>query len=203
MPNWMSNTMTVTGDAEELARFIVAAEGKDSLLSFQKLYPCPEELLNQSADSIHDIGYEVFFDHGDAWIRIAKYPWVIEKGILIEELDREGFRKKFKAKFKSSGYYEAGAETNKMIKKYGYKNWYDWKNAKWGVKWDTWDAKRHIFSTECVRYDYETPWSPPSTLFETVSKEYPELTFHFECNDEGYDGNEPEFIFDIQNGMMT
>ena len=197
----MSNTMTVTGDAEELARFIVAAEGKDSLLSFQKLYPCPEELLNQSADSIHDIGYEVFFDHGDAWIRIAKYPWVIEKGILIEELDREGFRKKFKAKFKSSGYYEAGAETDKIIRKYGYRNWYDWQNDRWGCKWGASEVKRHICSPDCVRYDYETPWSPPSILFETVSEQYPELTFHFECNDEGDETG--SIIFDIQNGVMA
>lgn len=199
----MSNTMTVTGDAVELNRFISAAEvDNKNPLSFQKLYPCPEELLNQSADSIHDIGYEVFFEPGDAWIRIAKYPWVIEKGLTVD-LGRKLFQKCFKEKFKDSGYYEAGAETDRMIRTYGYRNWYDWKNAQWGCKWDTFDAERHIFNTECVRYDYETPWSPPTTLFEKVSKEYPGLTFHFECNDETYDGVEPEFIFDIRDGIMT
>jgi hypothetical protein len=203
MPNWMSNTMTVTGDADELTQFVTAAEkNKESLLSFQKLYPCPEELLNQSADSIHDIGYEVFFDPSNEWERIAKYPWVIEKGLSVD-LGRKLFQKCFKEKFKDSGYYEAGVETEKMIRKYGYKNWYDWRNANWGTKWDTKDVTRHIFSSVCIRYDYETPWSPPSALFETISKQYPGLRFHFECNDEGYDGDEPEFIFDIQNGMMT
>jgi hypothetical protein len=202
MPNWMSNTMTVTGQAEELDRFIVAAKDNDNPLSFQKLYPCPEELLNQSADSIHDIGYEVFFEPGDAWMRIAKYPWVLKEELTVY-MGRDQFKKEFKKKFADRGYYEAGAETNKMIRKYGYRNWYDWKNAKWGVKWDACEVKHRVSSPECARYDYDTPWCPPSTLFETVSKEYPGLTFHFECNDEGYEGDEPEFVFDIQNGMMT
>jgi hypothetical protein len=198
MPNWMSNVMTVTGQVEELDRFVADAEDEESLLSFQKLYPCPEELLNQSADSIHDIGYEVFFDPSDRWLLIAKYPWVLEKEITSDS-GRVHFRKQFKERFKDCGYYEAGAETDRMIRRYGYSNWYDWKNANWGCKWSAREVMRHAISQGSIQYNYETPWSPPSTLFETISKEYPGLVFHFECNDE--DGT--EFSFDIQNGMMT
>lgn len=41
MPNWCENTMTINGDAKDIARFKKLAKAKDTDLSLAKLYPEP------------------------------------------------------------------------------------------------------------------------------------------------------------------
>ena len=55
MPNWCSNSMTVTGKKEHLIEFVEKSKGKVrngediSVLSIEKLYPTPAELLAVSS----------------------------------------------------------------------------------------------------------------------------------------------------------
>lgn len=51
MPNHTSTLLTVTGPNKEIESFMKKAAGKDSVLSFQSLYPLPSELVGSRAPS--------------------------------------------------------------------------------------------------------------------------------------------------------
>lgn len=42
MPNWCENTLTITGDAKQLEKFIKKAKTKKTALSLAKIYPEPD-----------------------------------------------------------------------------------------------------------------------------------------------------------------
>jgi hypothetical protein len=68
--------------------------------------------------------------------------------------------------------------------RYGYDNWYDWRNANWGVKWDTSDP--HIYSDgEVFGVTFDSPWCPPITWLDKVAKLYPDLKFKLLYMEEG------------------
>lgn len=55
------------------------------------------------------------------------------------------------------------------IKKFGYKNWYDWQVANWGTKWDICDA---VVEAQDEGYaatlSFDTAWSPPIGAYEKL-----------------------------------
>lgn len=63
--------------------------------------------------------------------------------------------------------------------KHGFKDWYDWNNAKWGSKWG--DYESHITTntdTELV-LEFTTAWSPIINGLVKVSEQYPLLDFTY------------------------
>lgn len=66
-----------------------------------------------------------------------------------------------------------------LIKKYGATNWYDWRIANWGVKWnlgsDT-DAWTHD-QREFAYINFDTAWAPPFELIARASEKYPGIEF--------------------------
>lgn len=50
------------------------------------------------------------------------------------------------------------------IAKYGFKNWYDFSNAKWGTKWDV-DLDQSCLSGDTIIMTEETAWSPPIEFY--------------------------------------
>jgi len=75
-------------------------------------------------------------------------------------------------------------KSKELIKKYGAKNWYDWKIQNWGVKWD---VKAELVSEEdgYLEYVFDSPWSPPLEWLETVAKLYKTLFFRLKYEEEG------------------
>ena len=67
-----------------------------------------------------------------------------------------------------------------LIKRFGYDNWYDWRCANYGTKWD---ADSENYGDDHVYF--ETAWSPPLPWLEKVAKDYPELTFRLDYSEEG------------------
>jgi len=67
----------------------------------------------------------------------------------------------------------------KLIKKYGVDNWYDWACKNWGTKWDAqvWSVKA---SDESLLYDFRSAWTPPIEWLKTVSKLFPKMLFKIE-----------------------
>jgi hypothetical protein len=62
---------------------------------------------------------------------------------------------------------EAKEQAN--IEKYGYKNWYDWKVANWGTKWDIGaDGFEAQDDDDGLILTFESAWSPPCGAYETL-----------------------------------
>lgn len=80
------------------------------------------------------------------------------------------------------------------LKKYGYKNWYDWANDVWGTKWDV-DADVLAEDDDYIEILFDSAWCPPIGVFNYINKAYPDLNvswFYHEpgCEIAGYLNNE-------------
>lgn len=71
------------------------------------------------------------------------------------------------------------AQQNLNLKYFGHKNWYDWKVANWGTKWDV-----GAEGNETVDLDGNTfgvgfcsAWSPPTSAYEKLA----EMGFHIKA----------------------
>jgi hypothetical protein len=55
------------------------------------------------------------------------------------------------------------------VKKFGFKNWYDWQVANWGTKWDICEAT--ITPSDdgySATLGFDTAWSPPIAAYEKL-----------------------------------
>lgn len=85
-----------------------------------------------------------------------------------------------------------------MKKKFGAKDWYDWKNRMWGIKWDVCADKQRDGKTT-VFYHFDSPWGPPIEGIYKISKLCPKLHFYLEYEEGGmaFAG-----IYDIKDGAI-
>jgi hypothetical protein len=92
-----------------------------------------------------------------------------------------------------SGFFGEGTEKQKEmdalykanIEKYGYPNWYDWCNDKWGTKWDARVDEYDDGDPSEVYVYFDTAWCPPAEFFKWFADEYPDANFSNEYSEEG------------------
>ena len=83
----------------------------------------------------------------------------------------------------TSGFYGEGTPKQKELekqqahnlKKYGYKDWYDWACAKWGTKWDV-DASVEYDDVDCIEIHFDSAWGPPEGVYKYIVNEFPDLS---------------------------
>jgi hypothetical protein len=69
-------------------------------------------------------------------------------------------------------------EQNKTnIKKFGYKDWYDWNCANYGSKWTDFDGVIDTYEAGLLEVVFVSAWSPIIQGMVHVSKEFPTLNF--------------------------
>jgi hypothetical protein len=123
MPNWCSNTATIShSNPKKIDRLVQAFTGKGLM---QEFYPCPQDLLDTRSGAYHE---------GD-----PEYAGHIQK-----QKDNEA--------------------------KYGYNDWYGWKVAHWGTKWDvTANSPTCVDRSPCgktVTLSFDSAWSPPVEFYD-------------------------------------
>ena len=66
------------------------------------------------------------------------------------------------------------------IKKYGYKNWYDFQVANWGTKWDV-DCSDVEVDDDGLGFSggFESAWSPPIQIAEALVEQGYEVTLYY------------------------
>mgnify|MGYP003616776585 CR=1 FL=1 len=65
---------------------------------------------------------------------------------------------------------------------WGSKDWYDWRLANWGVKWDV--NPNSCYEDESSFF-FQTPWGPPIGIFERLCERYPDFGFTMHYAEEG------------------
>jgi len=81
--------------------------------------------------------------------------------------------------------YEDQALAN--IKKYGYSDWYEWRHANWGTKWDAYDDYIGENLKDFVCMSFDTAWAPPIPYYEALAAKYPLLTIEVDYYESGCD----------------
>jgi len=79
---------------------------------------------------------------------------------------------------------------HELMLKWGASNWYDWRLNNWNTKWNAYDIE------ETEHYiQFQTAWSTPLAVIETLSLLFPENTFEVSFADEdlGYNCGSYEY----------
>lgn len=180
MPNHTANNFIITGPKDTVLAFIERAKDKnpDELelqlqeLSFNSLLPFPKELKGISSP-----------------VRIMTQDQIDE--VWAEWNERKSQDKL--GSFEKNGPFGLGLtreQSEELIAKYGECDWYSWCISNWGTKWNCYDVTEWSVhemkdGTASASIYYETAWSPVTTLWLTVSQEYPDCEFYHEFADEG------------------
>jgi len=73
---------------------------------------------------------------------------------------------------------------NANLKKYGYKNWYDWCVSEWGTKWNAGgsdnedmivDYDEDMDDTGIALFTFSSAWAPPVGVFQKLKELHPDL----------------------------
>ena len=165
MPNHTTSRLEITGDTNEIKRFVsMVDKGEDKHFDFGGVVCFPEELRNTSSPVILRSQEEI----DTIWAR-----WEANTDKKEFEKDRPfnlGITK----------------ETSDILNsKYGCDNWYSWNVTHWGTKWGAYDAGIWEVEDGFASITYTTAWNPATEFFINSSEQFPKLTFKHYFADEG------------------
>jgi len=175
MPNWVHNDMTITGPAEEIARFKQTCirpnywdDDEKPFFDFNELIPMPMVLEGTESSSVV----------GEALIALGRADLAPEW--LISALEKtETPRHEPDAKDLAKAQHSIMA-----FEQTGACNWYDWKCKNWGTKWNS--CRFSEGEDEEGRYaiSFDTAWSPPIPIWEKLGEMFPSLDIAISVGEE-------------------
>lgn len=173
MPNWVYNSVTVSGEKSALEAFAAKA-AKPVVLNVKGTNVKQEDGTNKyEAELFHEDTREEDFSF---WNFIAPVDEDLDyyTGIIVDP--------------KPDG-YEGWTPEQKMAHsmKFTGKDWYNWNITNWGVKWEAGEvsfAENLTSTTPSLDYSFNTAWSIPEAIFTALCEQHPELDFAFESEEE-------------------
>lgn len=180
MPNWVFNSLVVSGDKSELDKMVEQLNQP-----FVKHFP---EHKFENGDIVWVADEQRYDNPVFAFWNIVKptdlesyYATDVFKGSKnIEPNDSESFMKKFVRSMKDD------------------QDWYHWNCRNWGTKWDVSatngdqysDTRMEVPDDVSVMYHFNTAWSPVGKVLMKLSEQYPTLNFDYEYEEEqGWGGS--------------
>jgi hypothetical protein len=185
MPNHVTNRVTLFGKKSTIIILLAAIANKEEnkVIDFENIKKMPEVL--------HSVRCPV---------KIVT-PAQLKKELaeIKERLDKDphsilgathGITKKMQAEY---------------LKKYGACDWYDWSAKNWGTKWNAYSQSTTVDVPEGddesdieVQFMFDTAWSTPYEVLNTLSEQYPTVEVKVEYADEdcGYNCG----IYTLKNG---
>ena len=164
MPNWCFNRVTFSGTSGDIENLTAQLESDTSKFDFNNVVPMPEE-LRHNASPITAFKTKVEVDAYNAKSPFSGVGSNFEMGRAITH-----------AKHKA------------LLKKYGHAEWYHWSIENWGCKWNNGnDVQMDNFDNEhgYVQYGFETPWGPPTEIYEALRIMYPEVNISWFYDEPG------------------
>lgn len=69
---------------------------------------------------------------------------------------------------------DMGKSLLEIKEKYGFDNWYDWRIANWGTKWNACDTE---YDEESEQIKFDTAWSIPYPIITKIAQDNPTVNF--------------------------
>ncbi len=154
MPNWVRNKITFYGPQngiDELKQFVSTDE---SLFDFNRIFKTPDRLMCVPASED---------------IEACAIACLNAKNDDLNTCD-EYQRRNWGYDFQTLAAYGRTYEDNEIF--FGYKDWYSWRLANWGTKWNSVDASWE--GNECT---FNTAWSIPQQIYERLARTFPYIMF--------------------------
>lgn len=217
MPNYVQNCMTITGPVEEIDRFWNEhCDESVGPFSFNRIIPMPKMLMVQAGstssackelveklltlpaiptakEEFREIfGEKEWFEDLPGFMprtlnHLPEIPQYLLNGISSPETKEDAII--------------LGYTMIQNKKKYGYQDWYGWRNANWGTKWDAMERSIEQTSENEISICFQTAWSAPKPIYETLSVQYPKLQFEIQFADEDLGSNCG--TFKAENGILS
>ncbi len=176
MPNHVTTFVELQGAPEEKKKFFETYFSKDDegkeYFDFNKVIPEPEGM-----------GIELDLEVEDMIKNTMQLPVDSNPLLgLLQAANRAG----------TPGPDTLDEEKYKMFlqgldnyRKHGHIYWYDWRIAKWGTKWNSYDNQR----LGDTAFQFDTAWSHPEPVLIELSKQMPSLVFNAKYADEDTGSN--------------
>lgn len=189
MPNYVKNILTFTGDSQTIEKLFKTVKTKESDFDFNTIIPMPES-LNIESGSSSELSYDYICylkskKMSDNLTRLYQ-RYANQDEANKENLTDTGFEKYLQAQCFLN--ISLGKQVYENVKKYGYKDWYDWSRKVWGTKWNAMVAEK-INENEI---DFDTAWTAPFPVMMKLSAMFPTITIHHQWADEDIGANTGE-----------
>lgn len=159
MPNWVNNTMTVSGKEADLKTFMEKASKPYTTYHTDYRTGEPKEQTHSDCLSFMNFASP---ENLDAYYADAH-------GAKPEGYDEMSMEERMAHAMKFSG-----------------DGWYDWNVRNWGTKWDACNPGMNNENPADgeLMYYFDTAWSPAEGAYRQMVEQHPELHFHFRCVEE-------------------
>lgn len=172
MPNHVANRVQIDSRFEEIAEFMTDG---DRIFDFNKIIPMPASMDISCDGYSYPPITQSFRSSGDSIV------------VRVRELfsDNNDAPRAEEALTSYLGSVENYIRT-------GYSTWYDWCNANWGTKWNSYDCD--LSWTNGV-INFNTAWAGVPDLIRTLSLKFPDVIFSYgySSEDTGYEVGEMKF----------
>ena len=182
MPNWTFCKLKAPNSV--LKKYI----NDKNEFDFNLVIPCPEMYLDPYLISGGDEDLAIYWylsDHGKCTYDELPLPQKVKERYFtyfsmsyISRMDRPETAKE------SEALYERGSKYIYLADTYGYRDWYDWRCANWGTKWNAGDCE--IYTNGTVRFN--TAWAPPVPVIKKIFEDNPKTRIEFYWTNEDWDG---------------
>ena len=72
-----------------------------------------------------------------------------------------------------------------LVEKFGYSDWYSWRVNKWGTKWDVCESYIAQDDEDMFCVSFDSAWAPPTAWLEHIAPQFPELKFKLTYQEPG------------------
>lgn len=184
MANWIHNKITIESEDNSLLEKIEEElKGDNGSLDFNKVIPMPGTMNGEAGGPEGDrLKYFCLKTNTPLPKNLGKYHLYNMTKINGTAYDLKDYEKFLEShEPQKIGYYgdpntkkawlKEGEKIYINITKYGYKDWYDWSNAKWNTKWNASNVEINKDTNKLV-YTFSTAWAPPYPIAKEISRKY-------------------------------
>lgn len=196
MPNWVFNSLVVSGDKSELET-MVAHLNQPVTKHF------PDTKWNDETKS---------WDKTPAVQQYDNPVFSFWNVVSPSDLEAYYGEEVFKKNFSEGKTINEALDSNDFLQEFHRAmnfdtDWYHWNIRNWGTKWDICVANDEQYSdtrfewtdNDEAMYHFQTAWSPVTEVITLLSMMYPNLSFDYEYEEEQGWGAEVQFVAGVES----
>lgn len=192
MPNWCQNHLKISGNPEQVAelaaKIIRTGDGGRQEIDFNGILPMPESLLAESRYPYHNACFfrlpetTVLSEHGEKFSEthfallqqhlspLLDWPTATVAEITVLLNQDPGLQELCQIDCVHHNILQEN------IRLYGHADWWGWRIANWGTKWNGGECYGLAIEEDCLFADFDTAWSPPCGVYQAICAAYPDLS---------------------------
>ena len=201
MPNWVYNSLYVTGNTADLQAMKAQLNSPVTTYHLDFEYESLSPRKVKTDENGNAIREQITYTYNNP---VFSFMNVVAPTDLAAYYGDETFKPS--GAYKADGTFDNDVFMQEFARAMNEDNdWYHWNCRNWGTKWDIGNHDGEGYrTTECddegdrIQYRFETAWSPVFEVLEKLSAQYPNLTFDYSYEEEQGWGGEAA----IQNGVI-